>query len=278
MIIVILAFGLLGGIVSTIAARDIIWDRTKKSWMKLNTHGLVFVFCTIVLILLPLVQFYIQNKIDDQKEVQRKKDEQDRDDTLRNAYNRSIVEMKGKFDKSSSETISNIVAILAKYGYRLDTTNERLSKIVTEPDPMLSVSSSDNPKGISFLKEENGVSHYKVTFVSLDASSCCFQFKVNVVVQDSTGELDYMNMNGWKIGGNTCIDKDRSESWYFNIISNTYYNYLYVWIRGTYKNLDESKTFTVDEIVYNNKNGNVCGNIIGPTRDSIISLINRSKN
>jgi drug/metabolite transporter (DMT)-like permease len=90
-------------IVAVIAAVEIIWEKSKPGWNKLNTKGYIVIVCGILMVILPLIQFFFQNRLDDQKDVNRKTEQRKSDSLQQSAYQRAIVQMRREYQLSVSQ-------------------------------------------------------------------------------------------------------------------------------------------------------------------------------
>ncbi|MHA4808035.1 hypothetical protein ACX0G9_08005 [Flavitalea flava] len=274
------------GIIAFIAAQEVIIDSNQRGIKRIKKPGWIFIYCTGALVFLPLIQYVLQNAADEKKETQKKIEQDKRDSNLRASYNVAILNIKKNFDTSNQKTVSLVSETLGKYGFKLDSANKKLikkvvdsakTKIILGDDPILQL--SDAPKGIEFLKREINVNHYKITYESTDASSCCYEIKYSVVILDSLKGYKYINLQPANPPDyNLNLSKNQGESFFFHINDELTYNYLYVWVRGKYKNSDGSKSFTINKVYFNNINGNAFGFIQGNTRQKVIETVLKNEN
>jgi hypothetical protein len=283
-LIIVFFLGACSAVGSTIGAKDTIFDFSKRGIGVIRNSGWFFLPCTIAPVFLVLAQTLMQNATDAKKEHLQKIQEDIRDSTLRASYEASVLRMKKEYDTSNRKTLDDIAEILGKYGYRLDSVNRKLVKLIADSanmkvvlpeDPVLCVADNNTAKGISYLKDDGPYSHYALNISSLDAGSCCFDIKASVVVlNDVTLNYDYIPVNFSFPETNTTIPKNSSTGYTFKITNKLKYHYLYLWIRGVYKNVSGTKTYNFNEVYYNNKNGNVFGTMLGETKQQIIKTIN----
>lgn len=247
---------------------------TKKGKLTIALYLLVW--------LLSFVQSYANQKKTEEKEKQTVKEQFTRDSILKARYDSSLLEIKAKFDSSGKENIEIVSETLGKYGYALDSSSRRLTKliidssktrVVEELTPLLSLSYSDEVglKGIELIKHENNTQLFTLRFTSLEAP--CYIDLIECVIifltpqGELTGPLKSFFLRDLNLGKDILIMKN------FLIEDSINYSYFYVRIMGEYKNLIKKSTFSIDEVHFYNKAGNH-GSIHGLQKAQIISRIN----
>ena len=63
LLLIIILVAIFTGIVAVIAARDVIWDKDKKTWLKFRPIGYAFVFSAVSLVILPIFQYVYHSVI-----------------------------------------------------------------------------------------------------------------------------------------------------------------------------------------------------------------------
>jgi len=285
--LIITAISLFTAIVAVIAAKEVIWDESKNGWRKLNLRGYVVIPCAICMSILPLVQYFIQNDEEIKKEMGRRAETVKHDTQLRKEYETSVSLMKKDFDTSSDKTLRIVGQILAKQNDSLDIANKRIIKLMHDsgnikmvlPDqPVFQLVTTDEfGPAINFLKFENGFNHYSLTFMSQDGSSCCYDLKISAVVLFDTTLLGmaYKGPVRMALTGTDNLAKDEIRHWSFTIDNSHPYNWLYLWVRGTYGDRNGTHTYKLDKVYYNHKSANTFGDMQGPIQTSVIANIRK---
>jgi hypothetical protein len=275
---------LVTAIVATIAAKDVIWDPAKKSRVKLKGHGYVFIICAILMVIFPLVQYYFQSKQDDQKENKRKTEQAKRDRELRIEYEASVSQIRRDFGDSNYRTLTVIGNILSIQRDSLDIANKRIIKLMHDsgniktvlPDqPVLDViNMQEGKEGFKYIKYEDGVYHYSINILSQDGASCCYNLKLSAVALDSaSNQLAYIGPIRSGLTATDDLAKFGAYQWTFQIDYPRLYDWLYLWVRGTYSDREGKHTYTIDKVYYNRKGPNTGGSMGGNTRKSVIYIV-----
>ena len=281
--IIILITALISGIGSFVSGVGKIVVKHKNGKRTLTKAGYVFLTCNIILVLLPPIQNWLQEKHNKKVEVSQQQEQDKREARQKYSYDSSLLVMKSKFDTSSQKSTLIISETLGKYGYKLDSSNKILKKTIGDSskirikenaNPILALSKEEDYKGIILLKHESGLFHYRINFISYEAGSGSYSLKCSFVVLDSTKGLVYF-LNDELLSITSKITKDGSESAFISVPDIYRYCYLYVWVRGKYKNVDGTKEYNIDDLNYNNKNGNVFGSVKGATRVNIIQEVKK---
>jgi hypothetical protein len=310
--IIITAIALFTAIVAVIAAKEVILDDKKKGWRKLNVRGYVVILCAICMSILPLVQYYIQNQQDTKKENDRKAETEKHDADLRKEYEAHVLMMKKEFTTSARQqqsgyqasvaeqrseyaasvrhirrdfgdsnnrTLIVIGQTLAKYKLQLDTAEKLIrdsAKIVLPDQPALHVTTTPDGLGIQFLKFEVNENHYHITFMSEGGGSCCYDLKMSAVVLDSALQRPaYKGPIRMALTPNDNLAKDGWQSWTFTINNSHPYDWLYIWVRGTYLDLNGNHTYHIDKVYYNRKGPNTFGSIGVDMSNEVKLLVHR---
>lgn len=261
----ILLISLVSGIAIIIPAMDIIIDKHGTGIRKLRFGGLLLIAAVILLVILPVIQY--KNQQDD--ELKKSKD-------LKNSYDSSLREIKKKFDTTNLNTVSVIADNLGKYGYKFDSANNRLIKVIRDSsktkivignDPVVKIYKlyieplSDSSKGFFHIKLSQSIE-------SADAGSCCFDLKLSYVGETDKNDMVYLT-NSTALNQKDKLSKDESKTSYMYIGYELNLKMIYVWVRGKYKTIDQSKSFDIDNVYYINVKTNTFGSIMGLTREKV---------
>lgn len=233
------------------------------------------------LIILPAVLFN-QQKNDEVKKDKLTKIEQDKRDSIqRRNYDSSLLIMKLKFDSSNFKTNSIISENLGKYGYKFDSANNRIvkmikdsskTKIIVGDDPVVNIESDGNIKGIEIKSIRNKEYYLAISLKSNDAGSSSFEIKYSFVCEDTMGYLFY-HYNSIPIGYSSAIGKDQYMESFSSIYPVSRPHFIYIWARGKYKNIDKTKSYFLAQVYYYNTYGNTFGMMQGNTREKIIEKV-----
>jgi hypothetical protein len=261
-----------------------IWDKEKKGFKRLTKSGRIIAVCSIVLIMMPAIQNYLQDKANSRQERLRIAAEKERYKELQKVYQKSLIDVKAKFDSSNTHTIITISKTLGSYGFKLDSVNlvlEKLKKspsIIYEADkPVLAVSNDlSNPISLIRVANSPGSWDLSVALQSKDAGSSSLNISMRVFVSDSlNGQIfaipseNYINHSIFE--RNKVLSKNEIVRMNLSLHDLPEFNLIYIWLFGNYKKVDHTGKFNVDEIYYFNKLSGTHGIIVGDTKKRIIS-------
>ena len=257
------------------ATKGILTDETNKGFKHLTKHGQRLVAINVIILFVLVAQQY-----HDKYRVQIKEQEylikQDtRDSILKVRYDSSLVDMKSKFDESNIKTIITVADVLGKYGYKLDSANHGLVKVLKE-SPKTKVNLPNDPvllcNAFILCEQTRGNSVYKIEICSYDAGSTGFDIKGNFLAVDSLGREVYL-------GGKTIfnyedrIPKDSINGFYMGLDNYGLYLYVFIRLSGSYKNIDGSKSFLIDDVIAYNIKARTFRAAAGSMREEIIYFI-----
>jgi hypothetical protein len=271
-----------------IAALPVIWEPSKKGRIKFNFRGYIFIACSILLVILPAALYVIQSRSD--KEERDARDAALRKDYLTSVtkqqqdYRASVMQIRKDFGDSSYRTEVVIAQILSIQRDSLDIANKRIIKLMHDsgniktvlPDqPVLDVMNMQEGKeGFKFIKYEDGVFHYSINVLSQDGASCCYNLKLSAVALDSaSNQLAYIGPIRSGLTATDDLAKFGAYQWTFQISYPRLYDWLYLWVRGTYSDREGKHTYTIDKVYYNRKGPNTGGSMGGDTRKSVIYIV-----
>src|SRR4029078_8788724 len=141
MIAIILFFGFFTATIGFISAGTIVWNSKSTGRMKLTRMGLIYVICSLILIILPIVQNYYSDKA-------QKKDQKALAKSLNDQYDSSISKITNQYQEGNSRTITQITDLLGKYGYKFASLKKILTSIQGQPDPVFGLSTEPSMPGI----------------------------------------------------------------------------------------------------------------------------------
>jgi len=279
-VIWITALGFITATAGIIAAIPVIRDKDAKGKYKLNIRGWFFIPCSLLLVILPVALYVIQSKSD--KEERDHRDSELRKDYLavaakqQKSYDSSVKQIRKDFGDSNNRTLIVIGQTLAKYGLKFDTA----ARSVLPNQPVLQViTGPDGTQGISFLKFEDGLNHYRINFVSLDGASCCYDLKMTAAVEDSATtdkmRLIYRSPVRMFLTPTDNMSINASQQWTFTIDDSVSYKRLFLWVRGTYGDRDGTHTYHIDQVYFNRKQSNTFGRMGPDFKNKIKELVHR---
>ena len=265
------------------SAWDVCINKKNKGIKKITKRGYLLLLIGIAITFLPLTQYLIQINNDNKKDKKVKSDQELSEKLMKNHY-----------DSLNKITVATIAENLGKYGYKLDSANNALKKVLSDSaktkvilpeNPVFQIISIRDENGlksgINYLGLYNNKYNYQTFLNCFSAGSCCYDLKFSLVVLDSLDGYTWINwgkqIRPKLINYQSRISTDTYITKWFSIGTSYRYNMLYLWLRGTYKNLDQSKEFSIDEVYYNNKNGNHFGLMQGITRQEIIDIVNKNE-
>ena len=247
-------------------------EETNKGFKPFGRRLVVVNVITLVLL---MVQHYHNRylvKIKDQ-EYQIKQDT--RDSIGKARYDSLLFGMKSNYDASNIKTITAVADALGKYGYKLDSTNRRLVRILKEStytkgnlsnDPVLFCSA------FLLCEQTNGNSVYRIEIGSNDAGATGFDITGNFLAVDSLHHKIYL-------GGKTIFDfkdripKDSINGFYMGIDNYGLYSHIFIRLSGSYKNMEGSKSFLIDDVIAYNIKDKTFQTAKGSIREEIIAFL-----
>jgi hypothetical protein len=253
-------------------------DPNKRGIGKITKAGWLFYVCAVILSVLPGIQKLAQDDVDEGQRKENAIAQDKRDSILRAGYDSSLVEMKRKFDT----TTSIVSETLGKYGFKLDSTNKLLIDIKkdssrAQESPVFGLMADE---GIVIVDSGQSFYKLKITFRSQDAGSAYFSVKSSFVVMDKFGFFHYSPNPGGVplIAFETRIPKN-SVTYSFTTIDTPSNDIsLFLWIRGTYKRIDGSGNYPIDKVYEFDFSGvRKVGWLRGPIKDKIIAFIRQNE-
>lgn len=283
-IFIIIGIALLVALSSFISSVGKLLDRRRKGIKIVTKRGWLIISLNFGIIILSAFQYFFSEKDLKQKDYEATKKQTLRDSVLKSNYDSSLYVLKNKFDTSNINTVSTISQTLGKYGYLFDSAQKRLvkiirdsskTKIIVQEDPILSICSFE---GIKLTKTENGLNYFDLLFCSEGSGCTGFNINIAIVLSDTIPSNNYFYFkDNLKLRDKVQIAKDAAYVQHFNFSDNIIFKFLYVYVTGTYTNIDRSKTYKVDDIYYYNKIGKTIGLTEGETRKNIIKYITANK-
>ena len=237
---------------------------TRKGWITIGLNATVVV--------ITVIQFFLN----EQKDRKNKREQDIKDSISRENYTRDIADIKKRFDTTNI----NIIEQLAKYGFKADSANNRLvrivrdsskTKIISGPDPVLIICPD---KGIVLEKVTDSILYFNVSYCSQDASSSAFNLKNTLFIEDSIGNTIY-HKNQKLLPFDTKLPKDGRYTSSFNVPKVFYPSTVYLLIQGAYKNYDGSKKYPVNVMYRKDSKTNIISISRDETRDEYIKRMGK---
>lgn len=288
-VVIITAIATLTSIGGGIAARDIILERNVLGIVRITRAGWGFIIVSFALIVLPVTLFVFQSASD-------RAERDARDSVVRRDYKLSVAKedseyrasvdsLAKRFGDSNYRTLTIIGKILHDQKDSLDIDNNRIVKLIRDSarttvaadEPIVELNKIPGYPGLLFLRSENLQNVYQISFVSHDAASCCFDWKISAVISDVNERFVYKGQIPCYFTQLSTIPKNEESHFSFNVDNSIPYEWLYLWIRGTYKNRAGSKTYSYDKVLYNHNPPNSCGEFGTNTRNLVISIVKQNE-
>jgi hypothetical protein len=278
MIIIILITTFLA--LSSFITASNVYNENEKGFKRITKTGSLIISLNLIIIILTGIQYFGNKRELRKSEAAAVIRQNDRDSILRVRYDSSLIIMKGKYDTSNIRTIAVVTELLANYGFRLDSSNRRLLKIIRDSsktkiilpnDPVLQLC----PRiGIEYRDTRENHNFYNVQICSKDASSSNFYINCPYIIGDSVGNLTYIGK--LDLPTDLKISKDNSITAFLAIPSSFTYKYIYLLFDGTYSNADNTKIFPINDLYYYNENGKTSGLIKGKLKTQISLFIKKN--
>jgi len=262
-LIFILGIAVFVAISSIISAGNVI-DKRKKGIRSVTSRGWIMIGLNLGIIIFSIFQFIKNDNEMAAKEIA--------------ANNKQL--------KKDSTTISTITEILGKYGFKLDSTNKTLVKLLNDsnsvniisddsPSPVLKLNNSD---GIRLVKHSNGEYDFDLSVCSENASSTGFDCLFYFIQEDSLKTLAFLGKkrllyNDEKIPTGSTLHL----SFIMDDRDGLPFERLYVVFKGTYKNMDKTKTYDLNSVYYYQKSSNSFAGVTSDTKERIDAFVKTIK-
>lgn len=274
--IIILVAGITGGFVNYYAAKGDLFNKKGKP----KKNGWIFLACIFAVVLLAVAQKFGQDYLDDKKELANEIISKKHDSNLEHRYDSSLLAntltIKNNFDSGNDKQTLIISKTLGEYHLALDTANNRIVRLVRDSSKTR-VIEPENPTllidSVRLFKKVLNDYIFHVAYRSRDATSRDFKLQSSLVI----GDFNFTNLRfiftSIPLDFTNFIDNNGTIIGTFQINTAETFSYLFVWLRGSYKNQDESKTFHISTIYYVGYPSGNNGTIKGATRQRIIDLV-----
>jgi hypothetical protein len=126
--------------------------------------------------------------------------------------------------------------------------------------------------GIVIDSASKSSDHYFVNFCSYDAGSAYFNIKAYIAIKDSLHNYTYVNTFPL-YDKNESMSKDSQMTTGFSFKTNKNYVDLYLFLKGTYKNLDGSKEFSVNIVHLYSPKTKTVSVLKGQAKNTVINFL-----
>ena len=243
------------------------------------------------LIVLPAYLYNQQKKGEAKKDILTKIEQDRRDSVQRRNYDSSLLVMKLKFDTSNFKTNSIISENLGKYGYKFDSANNQIvkmikdsskKKVIVGDDPSLSLLGITAFSAVKDLERGDKFIKLKFDLLSAGVGSSSFNLTISAVGMGSDSVRKsmyavYLWKNDEIFAATQRMSKDAVHGFY-NFIERGGFTLIYFWLRGTYKNVDQTKTYNLDECYFYNIADNTKGSVKGDSKKTTVTFIKFKEN
>jgi hypothetical protein len=144
--------------------------------------------------------------------------------------------------------------------------------IISQEDPVFKVYTD---KGITLLNHTNGQYNFQLSLCSYNASCTSFDCLFYLFTEDSLKNISFISKYKF-LHENDKFSKDEIAVTKFYINDTPSFKILYFVITGSYKNMDNSKSYHLNDTYYYDKNDNEFGSITRRTKDQINEIINNN--
>lgn len=254
-ITLILGVAVFAAISTIISAGDII-DNSQNGIKALTLKGWVIIFLNFSIIVFSFFQYTYNEKNLIKKEQEFKKEQ----------------------FKKDSITVSTITEILGKYGYKLDSTNQILEKVINEPKYRTFITESDpvlklcNTIGIQLKEYKNGEYRFQLTVCSEDAGSTDFDCIFYFITEDKNKDLSLLSKKRL-IEREEKLGKNSQLVIKFYLNDKIEFERIYISIIGTYKNISKSKTYEINSPYFYQRSDSSFRGVILETNSRIDDFI-----
>lgn len=254
-------------ITTFLTARGSLTDNrfTRKWYKRINNRGWGVIIINGLIILILVIQYHNNNNWIRHKDAQLKLEQDTRTEIIQNGVNEKTSEL---FDKISRA--------FANQGIKIDSLNEIIETIENNNYTTNNFINESEPY---FVIKTNSLKTYpdqiRFRFESLGAASTNFKVDMWALTKwnDSVVKLEkkaFLHKNA-RIPANMEVDASLITIKKGYNVKNI--QEIYALLRGTYSNLNKSKTYTLDALYGYDSEGNLFLELIGPKKDSILSLM-----
>lgn len=247
-------------------------DNRKPFLKKYTSRGKLLIACCILTLILTTIVFRISDA--EEKEATQLLKQQ-------LSYSDSLHRIQIK------ETGLTFVEALAKYGLKYDSSQKIIEKlvrdslthsvtnIISSEDPILEVCV---PNGIKFIREEAKYFYYSLEICSNLASSSDINLNYTVLSSSELPpkQLYYISTDN-VFESNGTLSSSYSVTIHFVSPKITSQNMIYLILKGTYKNYDKTKKYTIRRIYWHNRNNNTYGLLKGASADVVNTYLSENK-
>lgn len=278
-IIILVTIPLLVAILSFILAQYKPLDKRRKGLKIITKYGWIIIIINLVIIVLSVIQFSLNEKEIAEKDKQATTNQKKRDLILKSNYDSSLDVLKKKFDTTNIKTVEVVAQTLGKYGFLFDSSQKMLIKIIKDSskirviekeDPIFSICAID---GIKLIQNQKGIIEVTISLCSDEAGSTAFDISGNFLISDALASTKFIYLGDLQIERNFVISQKISKKLFFKFTGDFNSKMLYIYLNGTYKNLDKTKTYSINTVYYLNTNSGSIGEISGRTKTNIIDYL-----
>jgi hypothetical protein len=224
-------------------------DLRRNGFKKITRRGKKVLSYSLIAIFLTLASVVHTDYRGNQKDIQAKIIQLQRDSILKADFNKSLLIMKSKYDTSNYKVVGVISEVLGKYGYELDTSNKSLRKLVTEKNPIAHpiIFTSKN----EFYRTTGIKDVFKLTLNCITASATNMNIKIYAIPVDSFNNwLSFFDRTF--LSANEVFPANSEIAAYYEFSSEFVPFLHYIYTVGTYTGTEDNKIINIDELsVYN---------------------------
>lgn len=278
MTVIIFLASLFSCIITYLATQDLfkneLSDGTPKN--KVGRKEIVFIFCLLGLIILPVIQNTLQNAAETKKEK-----------TLKDDYNSSLtanqITIKRSFDSGNSNLILILSKTIGEYKLKYDSVSNKITELIRDSSktsimeaetPVFELAIQPGKTGIVFTKKKYPHFSIRETYVSADAASTNFKVKRYLIVADSVFNDLHKVSEEVLFDPKLVLSKNMRVAIDADFSAVKPFSSLLLWLRGTYTNRGGNKILSPNNLLYYlDMNSNEIGLVQDSTKKRIIDFI-----
>jgi hypothetical protein len=243
-------------------------EKGKKVLSKFGVRCLIGLF---IFILLPLIQYFFQ-----EKETAKSENRIVSDLTL--SYQQSVKQIQNNSNKNYDKTISTLSTNLGYYKLALDSTKSAIVDSFPPPTkpkiPILKILDISDGSAFKLSKKDSSDYKFEIPFYSSDATTCCYNIKGYIVgYQKDSGYRLIKSLARNMIARNETILQNTSMVFSTTIKSIKEDNFIYLIAIGTYKDPTTKKTYAIRDVSFYDFKEKTSGWIDGEEKEKIIAAI-----
>jgi hypothetical protein len=260
-----------------LTSKGSLYDNRRKWYRRITQRGWFSIVINLFIIVATGLFYYLSEK----KSIEKDKLLTQNQNSMRDSIRIGV-------DSGNTRLFRKLSEALGKQNLKLDTVNKELAKIksdslrskvtvISEAEPILGIIVQTNdPNRMSATKLEDGKYKISIPYVSSDAASTDF----NIVSHLGVAKGFSLDTNDYTYSYSThplratgMLSRDRATVDSISLNTRGAFNYVWIWVKGSYKNANKSTLHNIDMIYYFDAVSNHSGIVSGASIRGIITTV-----